>query len=65
MKVNSRVLINYMFRNNLTELEFCERCGICRRTLKRLIKERMSCNIKTVYKIKTALKMELAQLIKK
>lgn len=53
----------YMIENNLSEIEFCEKCGICLKTLRKIMNYDPSVSKKTINKVKTFMNFHLWQLL--
>ena len=60
---NKELIYNHMKENNLTKKQFCERCGICMRTLNKFLEDReMHYNIKSLLKLARYLQIPIAKL---
>lgn len=62
-KINSKLIQKYMKENQLTKKEFCEVCGICERTLKRMLDGGFDCRLASVLKVRKVLKVTLNELL--
>lgn len=62
-KINSKLIQKYMKENQLTQKEFCEVCGICEGTLKRMLDGGYNSRLTSVLKVRKVLKVTLNELL--
>lgn len=65
MKINTKLILDFIKLNNLNVEEFCKMCAINLNTYKNIVENKFSPAVRTVYKIKRVLNLDFAQLIKK
>lgn len=63
VNIKAELIQKYMRENQLTKKEFCEVCGICEGTLKRLLDGGFDCRLASVLKVRKVLEVTLNELL--
>ena len=65
VRLNTELIVGYMWRNKLTKTAFCKKCNISYSVLKKILNEQLNFRFSCVVKICRVLKIELKDIFVK